>query len=87
MSLYSGLTRTIAGRLPAPMLRRSVAQRLENTYLRTNGSVRRRKSATRRRLTLACLPRVELTSLLEDLRIHLADPGVVVYVLLLWAWP
>ena len=32
------------------------------------------------------LPRVELTSLLEDLRIHLADPGVLVYVLLLRAW-
>jgi hypothetical protein len=29
---------------------------------------------------------VELTSLLEDLRIHLADPGVLVYVLLLRAW-
>jgi hypothetical protein len=29
---------------------------------------------------------VELTSLLEGLRIHLADPGVLVYVLLLRAW-
>jgi hypothetical protein len=34
----------------------------------------------------ARLPRVELTSLLEDLRPHLADPGVPVYVPLLRAW-
>jgi hypothetical protein len=33
MSLYSGLTRTIAGGLPVPMMRRSAAQRSEKTYL------------------------------------------------------
>jgi hypothetical protein len=37
-------------------------------------------------LDTGLLPRVELTSLLEGLRTHLADPGVLVYMLLLRAW-
>jgi hypothetical protein len=51
-----------------------------------NGSVRRRNSAMASSLDTGLLPRVEPTSLLEDLRIHLADPGVLVYVLLLGVW-
>jgi hypothetical protein len=43
-------------------------------------------SAMASSLETACLPRVELTSLLEGLRVHLADSGVLVYVLRLRAW-